>query len=43
MAAGQMAGSQRRQELIDAWHRCPPGKSMRITVPEILSGRNGIE
>jgi len=38
-----MASSQRRQELINLWHKCPTGKSLRITVPEMLSGRNGIE
>ena len=27
----------RRKELIDAWHKCPPGKSLRKAVPTVSS------
>ena len=28
---------RRRKELIDAWHKCPPGKSLRKAVPNVSS------
>lgn len=28
---------RRRRELIDAWHKCPPGKSLRKAVPNVSS------
>jgi site-specific DNA-cytosine methylase len=28
---------QRRKELIDAWHKCPPGRSLRKMVPNVSS------
>jgi DNA (cytosine-5)-methyltransferase 1 len=34
---GQMGGRRRRQELIDAWNKCPPGKSLRKGVPNVSS------
>jgi len=30
-------GGYRRKKLIDAWHKCPPGKSLRKTVPNVSS------
>jgi hypothetical protein len=35
--AGQALVTRRRQELIDAWHKCPPGKSLRKAVPNVSS------
>jgi len=29
--------SGRRQQLVDAWRKCPPGKSLRKTVPNVSS------
>jgi DNA (cytosine-5)-methyltransferase 1 len=33
----QAHGGGRRQELVDAWRKCPPGKSLRKTVPNVSS------
>jgi DNA (cytosine-5)-methyltransferase 1 len=30
-------GRGRRHELVDAWRKCPPGKSLRKTVPNVSS------
>lgn len=31
------ANDRRRNSLIKAWHKCPPGKSLRKTVPNVSS------
>ena len=36
-ASIQSRMGRRRQALIDAWHKCPPGKSLRKTVPNVSS------
>ena len=37
LAAGPREDSEHRPELIEAWRRCPPGRSLRKVVPNVSS------